>query len=74
MCQMETIVILLVLAAAVAAGPTPPQVVAGIPANYDESKVGEYVLPELLTSSDGDRSEERQRVGGKAPSGDTETT
>ena len=42
-------------ATALAQEPTPPQVVAGIPANYDESKVGTYVLPELLTGLNGKR-------------------
>lgn len=31
----------------------PPSVVAGIPVNYDESKVGTYTLPDLLTREDG---------------------
>lgn len=31
----------------------PPQVVAGIPVNYDESKVGEYKLPDPLIMSNG---------------------
>ena len=35
--------------------PSPPQVVAGIPANYDEEKVGTYVLPELLSGLNGRR-------------------
>ncbi len=30
-----------------------PDVVAGIPVNYDEAKVGTYVLPDLLTLSNG---------------------
>src|SRR6186713_717577 len=37
----------------VAQQPTPPQIVAGIPANYDESKVGEFTLPDLFTTLDG---------------------
>jgi hypothetical protein len=32
-----------------------PDVVAGIPVNYDESKAGDYVLPDALTASDGAR-------------------
>ena len=31
----------------------PPDVVAGIPVNYDESKVGDYTLPDPLTLSNG---------------------
>ena len=32
-----------------------PDVVAGIPVNYDESQVGTYVLPDPLTATDGGR-------------------
>jgi hypothetical protein len=35
------------------AASTRPDVVAGIPVNYDESKVGSYTLPDPLTSVDG---------------------
>src|SRR5580658_2476685 len=38
------------------APPTPkpaPTVVAGIPVNYDEAKVGTYTLPDALTLDDG---------------------
>jgi hypothetical protein len=31
----------------------PPDVVAGIPVNYDEARVGAYTLPDLLTLSNG---------------------
>ncbi len=41
------------VAAAPAAKAGSPDVVAGIPVNYDESKVGDYVLPDALTASDG---------------------
>ena len=33
----------------------PPDVVAGIPVNYDESKVGNYTLPDPLMLSNGKR-------------------
>jgi len=32
---------------------SPPSVVAGIPVNYDEAKVGEYTLPDPLTLNNG---------------------
>lgn len=32
---------------------SPPQIVAGIPVNYDESKVGSYALPDLFICADG---------------------
>lgn len=35
--------------------PNRPQNVAGIPVNYDEEKVGNYTLPDLLTTADGKR-------------------
>jgi hypothetical protein len=31
----------------------PPSVVAGIPVNYDEGKVGTYTLPDVLKPNDG---------------------
>src|SRR5678816_1831938 len=34
-----------------------PELVAGIPVNYQEEKVGEYTLPDLLVSADGTRIE-----------------
>ena len=37
----------------VAAPHTPPSVVAGIPVNYDEAKVGTYTLPDPLRLDDG---------------------
>ncbi len=44
-------------ASASAAAPTPvpnlPTIDAGIPVNYDEAKVGSYILPDLLTAADG---------------------
>ncbi|HMG02765.1 MAG TPA: hypothetical protein VK596_06505, partial [Edaphobacter sp.] len=38
---------------AVAWGQNPPGVVAGIPVNYDEAKVGTYTLPDALVLNDG---------------------
>ena len=35
--------------------PAPPSVVAGIPVNYDESKVGTYTLPDPLVTANGAR-------------------
>ena len=37
------------------AQPAPPVVVAGIPVNYDEDKVGTYTLPDLLVTTKGVR-------------------
>src|SRR5690349_5371611 len=37
------------------AQPAPPSVVAGIPVNYDESKVGTYTLPDPLVTTKGER-------------------
>ena len=42
-------------AAAQQAQPAPPAVVAGIPVNYDESKVGTYTLPDPLVTTKGVR-------------------
>jgi len=53
---MKSSIFLLVLLSSVlgiAAQSKPPDVVAGIPVNYDESKVGNYTLPDLLTLSNG---------------------
>jgi len=36
-----------------AAKPGSPDIVASIPVNYDETKVGTYTLPDLLTAADG---------------------
>src|SRR5690348_7929645 len=35
--------------------PPPPKVVAGIPVNYDQAKVGAYTLPDPLRLPDGKR-------------------
>ena len=42
-------------AAAQQAQPAPPAVVAGIPVNYDENKVGTYTLPDPLVTTKGVR-------------------
>src|SRR5678815_5939479 len=42
-------------AAAQPAPAPPPTVVAGIPVNYDEAKVGTYTLPDPLATSSGAR-------------------
>ena len=41
--------------AALRAPQPPPSIVAGIPVNYDEAKVGEYTLIDPLTLNDGKR-------------------
>ncbi len=38
-----------------AAKPGSPDIVAGIPVNYDESKTGTYTLPDVLTAADGSK-------------------
>lgn len=43
----------LAVATQVPAPKPPPDVVAGIPVNYDESKVGTYTLPDALTLNNG---------------------
>jgi hypothetical protein len=48
-------------AAAQQAQPAPPTVVAGIPVNYDESKVGTYTLPDPLVTTKGRASATRRR-------------
>jgi hypothetical protein len=40
-----------------------PKEVAGIPVNYDESKVGTYTLPDPLTMSDGSRVKDAKAWG-----------
>jgi hypothetical protein len=40
-------------AAGTAPAKTPPAIVAGIPVNYDEAKVGTYTLPDALPLNDG---------------------
>jgi len=53
---MKRSIFLLVLLSSVldiAGQSKPPDVVAGIPVNYDESKVGDYTLPDLLTLPNG---------------------
>src|SRR5262245_52447684 len=47
--------VLIFCATAVAQQSKPPDVVAGIPVNYDETKVGEYTLPDLFALSNGKR-------------------
>ena len=42
-------------AQAAPAQPAPPAIVAGIPVNYDESKVGTYTLPDPLVTTKGER-------------------
>jgi hypothetical protein len=38
----------------------PPAMVAGIPVNYDEAKVGNYNLPDLLTTQNGTKVTDKQ--------------
>jgi len=56
---MKKIFLLLIVLAAFSSGlaqqTNRPNLVAGIPVNYDESLVGSYILPDLLTLSDGKR-------------------
>src|SRR5450432_1665685 len=54
-CTISQINFLALVAAAVAVAqaPPPPAVVAGIPVNYDESKTGDYKLPDLLKLENG---------------------
>ncbi len=51
MCLRSLIPALLVCAAAAQQASAPPAVVAGIPVNYDEAKVGGYILPDPLMFS-----------------------
>lgn len=46
---------LLALAPQAPAPKPPPDVVAGIPVNYDEAKAGQYTLPDALTTHSGKR-------------------
>jgi hypothetical protein len=53
--HFRSVFLVLVMTAAVLAQPAaaPPSVVAGIPVNYDEAKVGSYTLPDPLTLANG---------------------
>jgi hypothetical protein len=61
----------LLLAAALAAAPharaqnAPPAVVAGIPVNYDEAKVGSYTLPDPLVLANGKPVRDAKTWNGK---------
>src|SRR5215468_1613796 len=55
-CAIAALTSALLLSACAAQGQTqnaPRSEVAGIPVNYDESRVGDYTLPDLLTLADG---------------------
>lgn len=53
--KITLLIVLLGLSAAFGQQQGPPRVVAGIPANYDEAKVGTYVLPDLFVGANGKR-------------------
>src|SRR6476619_2461034 len=50
------IVLLCSIAAIAQQAGKPPDVVAGIPVNYDERKVGTYTLPDLFALTNGKRA------------------
>ncbi len=49
---------------------SPPSVVAGIPVNYDEAKVGTYTLPDPLMLEQRQAGEECEDLVDKAAAGD----
>jgi hypothetical protein len=53
--KRSALLIFVLCAGALAQQNKPPDVVAGIPVNYDESKVGSYTLPDLFELSNGKR-------------------